>query len=70
MPDGTYSENVYSNGWLWKTIDRAGRVTEYLRDTRAASPTKPTMPGRSVIYRYDASGRLTNLVDQAGNNTF
>lgn len=70
MPDGTYSENVYSNGWLWKTIDRAGRVTEYLRDTRGRVTNQTDNAGRSVIYRYDASGRLTNLVDQAGNNTF
>lgn len=70
MPDGTYSENVYSNGWLWKTVDRAGRVTATERDA-AGRPIQVTDPAnRTVHYRYDLTGNLTNLVDQADNNTF
>lgn len=70
MPDGTYSENVYSNGWLWKTVDRAGRVTTTERDA-VGRPIQVTDPAKQAVqYRYDLSGNLTNLVDQAGNNTF
>lgn len=70
LPDGSYSENVYSNGWFWKTIDCAGRVTTTARDA-LGHPLGVTDPaGRTVQYRYDLSGNLTNLVDQAGNNTF
>ncbi len=69
MPDGTYSENMYSNGWLWKNIDRAGRVTVTERDA-LGQPVSVTDPaGHTVQYRYDLTGNLTNLVDQAGNDT-
>lgn len=70
MPDSTYFENVYSNTRPWKAIDRAGRVTITQYDP-IGRPVQVTDPAnRTVQYRYDLSGKLTNLVDQAGNNTF
>ena len=70
MPDSTYSQNIYTNGQLWKQVDRAGRVTEYLRDSHNRVTNQVDNAGQTVQFRYDVSGNLTNLVDQAGNNTF
>ena len=70
MNDGTYWEYVYTNGWLWKTVDRAGRTSITERNV-VGRPVQVIDPaGRTVQYRYDISGNLTNLVDQAGNNTY
>ncbi|MBU0676902.1 MAG: hypothetical protein KJ626_02205 [Verrucomicrobia bacterium] len=69
MPDGTYWENAYSNTYLYRRTDRAGRKTTYVRDVAGQVLQLLDNATNSVLYAYDLNGALTNLTDQAGNDT-
>lgn len=69
MPDGSYSENVYSNTYLVQTIDRALRSTFYQLDVLGQVTNQIDNATNTVRYGYDAIGNLTGLYDQNGNHT-
>ena len=69
MPDGTYGENQYSNTFLVKTLDRAGRQTVFQRDILGRVTNQVDNAGQSVRFVYDSAGNLTDLYDQNGSRT-
>lgn len=69
MPDGSFSQNIYSNTYLIRSVDRAGRSTRYERDVTGRILTQTDNGSNTVQYAYDVSGNMTNLTDQSGNRT-
>lgn len=69
IPDGSYSENVYSNTYLLQSIDRAGRITRFERDVMGRVTNQIDNAANTVRYSYDAIGNLTDLYDQNGSHT-
>ncbi|HOW97389.1 MAG TPA: RHS repeat-associated core domain-containing protein [Kiritimatiellia bacterium] len=69
MPDGAYNENQYSNTFLVKTLDRAGRQTVLQRDILGRVTNQVDNAGQSVRFVYEALGNLSDLYDQNGART-
>jgi RHS repeat-associated protein len=69
LPDGSYTEQVYSNGLLVAAYDRARRVTRYQHNALGRVTNQIDNAGHAVAYTYNAAGNLTELRDQNGQRT-
>ncbi|MCO5069475.1 MAG: hypothetical protein M9910_12470, partial [Kiritimatiellae bacterium] len=69
LPDGTFTEHVYSNGLLVASYDRARRVTRYQHDALGRITNEIDNAGHAVAFTYNAAGNLTELRDQNGRRT-
>ena len=69
MPDSTFTENIYSNTFLYQSIDRAGRTTTYYHDNTGRITNQIDNTTNSISYFYSLTGQMTNLTDQSGNIT-
>ncbi|MBU0678742.1 MAG: hypothetical protein KJ626_11565 [Verrucomicrobia bacterium] len=70
LPDGTFVDRQYTNTYLARETDRAGRISIYQRDVLGRVTNRVDNSGHSIGYQYDAFGNVTNLVDQNGHHTY